>query len=78
MQSGSIPLVLSATVIASLNHKAYSDSPSDLAVVLPNLVEDPPPVADLLDIVAVTRVHHPHIAPLHLADSCRALVSTPS
>lgn len=78
MQSGSIPPVLSATVIASLNHKTYSGSSSDLAVVLPNLVADPLPVAGLLDIVAVTRIHLPHVAPLYLADSYRVLVSTPS
>jgi hypothetical protein len=65
-----IPTVLSATVIASLKHNAYSDSLSGLAVVLPNLVEDHLLVAVLLDIVA-THVHLPQIAPLHLADSCR-------
>jgi hypothetical protein len=58
-----------ARVIAFLKHNLYSDSLSDLAAVLPNLVEDPFLVADLLDIV-VTGVRLPQIEPLHLADSC--------
>jgi hypothetical protein len=65
------------TTIAFLNHSSYFDLFSDLAVVLPNLVEDRLPVVDLLDIV-VTRVPHPRIAPLHLADFCQLLVSTSS
>jgi hypothetical protein len=54
----------------SISHNSCSDSFLDPVAALPSLEEDHFPAADVLDIVVVTHVHLPQIAPLHLADSC--------